>query len=132
MTEQQLSQYPEEVSRTTEPEEIWRNEVQDRLARYTRRRGRRIEGAYSMRFPFPAEEIAETVPVLPEVASAPAEVEPVPHPEVHAGEHEVAPEIEVAAETKGEASAPEVLREGEELVLHAPPADEDDDAAFVD
>src|SRR5271169_6214434 len=70
MTEQQLSQYPEEVSRTTEPEEIWRNEVQDRLARYKRRRGRRIEGAYTMRFPFPAEEATEPVPLAPEEAPA--------------------------------------------------------------
>ncbi len=132
MTEQQLSQYAEEVNRTTEPEEVWRNEVQDRLARYTRRRGRRIEGAYSMRFPFPAEEITETVPVQPEVTAAPAEVEPIPQPEVNAGKHKAAPEIEVPAEGKGEASVPEISQAGEDLVLQALPATEDDDAVFVD
>lgn len=36
--------------------DVWRNEVQARLERYKRRRGRRIEGAFSMRFPFPPDE----------------------------------------------------------------------------
>ncbi len=38
--------------------DIWRNEVQARLERYKRRRGRRIEGAFTMRFPFPSEQPA--------------------------------------------------------------------------
>ncbi len=38
--------------------DVWRDEVQARLERYKRRRGRRIEGAFTMRFPFPPEEPA--------------------------------------------------------------------------
>lgn len=40
----------------------WRNELQARLERYKRRRGRRIEGAFTMRFPFPPDEPAEAAP----------------------------------------------------------------------
>jgi len=42
--------------------DVWRNEVQARLERYKRRRGRRIEGAFTMRFPFPPEEPASAEP----------------------------------------------------------------------
>ncbi len=35
---------------------MWRNEVHARVAGYRSRRGRRIEGAFSMRFPFPPAE----------------------------------------------------------------------------
>ena len=66
MTEQQLSQY-DAVNESAEPADPWRNEVQDRLARYKRRRGRRIEGAFTMRFPFPADDPA--VPVEPSPAA---------------------------------------------------------------
>lgn len=63
MTEQQFS--PIEMNAAdgaVKPAtEVWRNEVQSRIARYKTRRGRRIEGAFSMRFPFPADEIAEPV-----------------------------------------------------------------------
>jgi uncharacterized RDD family membrane protein YckC len=38
--------------------DVWRDEVQARLEGYKRRRGRRIEGAFTMRFPFPPEEPA--------------------------------------------------------------------------
>ena len=38
--------------------DVWRDEVQARLERYKRRRGRRIEGAFTMRFPFPVEDPA--------------------------------------------------------------------------
>jgi len=38
--------------------DLWRNEVQARVAGYRTRRGRRIEGAFSMRFPFPPAEEA--------------------------------------------------------------------------
>ncbi len=51
MTEQQPS-----LDDSGPPPEIWRNEVQARLEHYKRRRGRRIEGAFTMRFPFPTEE----------------------------------------------------------------------------
>lgn len=42
--------------------DVWRDEVQARLERYKKRRGRRIEGAFTMRFPFPVEEPAEAAP----------------------------------------------------------------------
>ncbi len=76
MTEQQLSQY-EAVNGSAEPADPWRNEVQDRLARYKRRRGRRIEGAFTMRFPFPADDPAVPAEPSPEaiaVASAVADM----------------------------------------------------------
>jgi uncharacterized RDD family membrane protein YckC len=61
MTEQQFSSI-EAVSGTRDPvAELWRNEVQARIAGYQKRRGRRVEGAFSMRFPFPADEIIEPV-----------------------------------------------------------------------
>jgi len=66
MTEQQLSQYDAAIE-SAEPADPWRNEVQDRLARYKRRRGRRIEGAFTMRFPFPADD--PTVPADPSPAA---------------------------------------------------------------
>src|SRR5271157_1382079 len=33
--------------------DIWRKEIHSRVSRFRTRRGRRIEGAFSMRFPFP-------------------------------------------------------------------------------
>jgi len=38
--------------------DFWRTEIHSRVSRYRTRRGRRIEGAYSMRFPFPSTEPA--------------------------------------------------------------------------
>src|ERR1035438_4192033 len=61
MTEQQFSSI-EAADISAEPVvDLWRNEVQARIAGYKKRRGRRVEGAFSMRFPFPVEEIAEAV-----------------------------------------------------------------------
>ena len=55
--------------------EAWRKELHSHLARYRVRRGRRIEGAYSMRFPFPvvdavAEEKPPECPPLEEPATS--------------------------------------------------------------
>src|SRR5271165_5432577 len=36
--------------------DVWRNEIRSRVSRYRTRRGRRVEGAFSMRFPFPPAE----------------------------------------------------------------------------
>jgi len=75
MTEQQFSEY-EAVNHRAEPaEDVWRNEVQDRLARYKRRRGRRIEGAFTMRFPFPTDDVSEPAK---SVGTATALAEPAP------------------------------------------------------
>jgi uncharacterized RDD family membrane protein YckC len=56
MTEQQT--LPSEASgNLPQPtSDIWRKEVHARVSGYRTRRGRRIEGAYSMRFPFPPLE----------------------------------------------------------------------------
>ncbi|MFZ0704492.1 MAG: RDD family protein [Candidatus Korobacteraceae bacterium] len=56
--------------------DVWRNEVQDRLERYKRRRGRRIEGAFTMRFPFPPEELAEAAPQEEDDAEEPEQFNP--------------------------------------------------------
>jgi uncharacterized RDD family membrane protein YckC len=61
MTEQQFSSIEVAESSVEPVVALWRNEVQARIAGYKKRRGRRVEGAFSMRFPFPVEEIAEAV-----------------------------------------------------------------------
>jgi uncharacterized RDD family membrane protein YckC len=55
MTEQQMLRSDTSDSLPS-AEEVWRDEIQARVARYRTRRGRRIEGTYSMRFPFGPEE----------------------------------------------------------------------------
>jgi uncharacterized RDD family membrane protein YckC len=138
MTEQQLSQYAKEVNRTPESEDVWRNEVQDRLARYKHRRGRRIEGAYTMRFPFPAEEVAEAVPLptegVPAASPSPAETEAIPELEVYAGEQQATPDIMVADQAESEAVVREVPEGSNDFVLRASSAEaaEDEDTVFVD
>ena len=58
---------------------LWRNEVQARVAGYRNRRGRRIEGAFSMRFPFPPQEPELSAPysdaAVDLVTQHPSEVE---------------------------------------------------------
>lgn len=56
--------------------DVWRDEVQARLERYKRRRGRSIEGAYTMRFPFPAEEPVAVEPAEKTQQSATEQFEP--------------------------------------------------------
>jgi uncharacterized RDD family membrane protein YckC len=41
---------------------VWRSEIHARVAGYRRQRGRRIEGNFSMPFPFPSPEAAELMP----------------------------------------------------------------------
>lgn len=57
--------------------EVWRDEVQARLERYKRRRGRRIEGAFTMRFPFPPEESATVTSTEENQEAATEQFEPV-------------------------------------------------------
>ncbi|HEY5174107.1 MAG TPA: RDD family protein [Terriglobales bacterium] len=56
MTDQQTlgSEASGNLPQTTS--DIWRKEIHARVAGYRTRRGRRVEGAYSMRFPFPPLE----------------------------------------------------------------------------
>src|SRR5271167_686878 len=56
--EQQNSTADSANDSSEEPNPLWRNEVHARVAGYRSRRGRRIEGAFSMRFPFPPMEAA--------------------------------------------------------------------------
>ncbi len=137
MTEQQLSQFEDPVNPTLQPDEVWRNEVQDRLARYKRRRGRRIEGAFTMRFPFPVEEAALAIAPLPEIVSAEspllAEPESIPEPEIYAPEELAAAEISVAPEGEEETRVADVSQASNDFVLRAAPAEEaDEDTVFVD
>lgn len=138
MTEQQLSQ-DDAVNASADPAEPWRNEVQDRLARYKRRHARRIEGAYTMRFPFPVEEAAaeDTAEAaaassieLPELAAEPAPAQNVEF-EVTGAELPDRPESSQAA-----TAAPEFIATPEpasnDLILEPPQAVEEDDVPFVD
>ena len=59
MTEQQFSSIETRETSAEPAAELWRDEVQARIAGYQKRRGRRVEGAFSMRFPFPVDEIIE-------------------------------------------------------------------------
>jgi uncharacterized RDD family membrane protein YckC len=52
MTEPQYL-HSESDNIASQREEVWRKDVQARVDRYRTRRGRRVEGAFSMRFPFP-------------------------------------------------------------------------------
>ncbi len=77
MTEQQIVR-SEASDASPGPEEVWRDEIQARVARYRTRRGRRVEGTYSMRFPFvaPEEESAKAAQVETEPMVAVSDCEP--------------------------------------------------------
>src|SRR5271169_3099302 len=62
MTEQQYLR-SEGTDDASQPNtDVWRKEIHSRVAGYRSRRGRRIEGAFSMRFPFPPAEAAPSLP----------------------------------------------------------------------
>jgi len=126
MTEQQFSHY-EALNGPVEPaEDIWRNEVQDRLARYKRRRGRRIEGAYTMRFPFPADEQAEAEAAA-EISTPTSTAEPA-EPEAETKQQPVDESIETDAVEDGRevlgAKSEDVPAANVDLVLEPPAAPE--------
>jgi uncharacterized RDD family membrane protein YckC len=111
MTEQQM--LSSDTSDSSQPsDEIWRDEIQARVARYRTRRGRRIEGTYSMRFPFGAEEEAAK-------AAQPESSEDEPEPQITAPRPNFLENIEPAADsvpvidlsvsTANEATAPEIV-----------------------
>lgn len=135
MTEQQLSQY-EAAGGSAEPAELWRNEVQDRLARYKRRRGRRIEGAFTMRFPFPPNDTPEGAPAAQseeqELESAVELLEPL---------ETTAPQAPLTQESDAASiKVPVVPAESEvesvpapvDFVLESPPAVQDEAVPFLD
>ena len=126
MTEQQLSHY-DAMNESAEPADPWRNEVQDRLARYKRRRGRRIEGAFTMRFPFPADDPAvpvEPSPAAVAVATAVADMleEEAEQPVAAFAPLDVEPPAESPAEAAAKFASPSLgeLPVAADLVLEAP------------
>lgn len=138
MTEQQLSQNPA-ISGPAEPADPWRNEVQDRLARYKRRRGRRIEGAYTMRFPFPADDVTappESSPEALSVAAAVADVleQPVEQPDfaVQVLDDQQSAEFAVGVAEDVAPQAVEESLQSIELILEARSAGEADPGPFID
>jgi uncharacterized RDD family membrane protein YckC len=64
-------------------EKVWRDEIQARVARYRTRRGRRVEGTYSMRFPFGPEEQESSKTSQPS-ASVVTEAEELSHENLEA------------------------------------------------
>jgi uncharacterized RDD family membrane protein YckC len=94
--------------------DIWRNEVHSRVARFRTRRGRRLEGAFSMRFPFPpAEPVAATsgisaeTPVL-ELTTPVGEPVGSTEPEISANEAAAVHSPESTAEWAPDEGPPEL------------------------
>ena len=56
MTDQQTLRSEASGNSSPAANDIWRKEIHARVSGYRTRRGRRIEGAFSMRFPFPPLE----------------------------------------------------------------------------
>ena len=137
MTEQQLSQY-QALNGSAEPADPWRNEVQDRLAHYKRRRGRRIEGAFTMRFPFPADDVTILAEPSPEATAVAVAVTDVHAPKVEPADF-VSPanaeqQTGFAVAIAEEATLPafEESPQSIELILEAPLAEELEPGPFVD
>jgi len=131
MTEQQRSQR-NAGNRSVETPDVWRNEVQDRLARYKRRRGRRIEGAYTMRFPFPSDDaLSASVPTTDadQQAEAAGHVQPAKTTAVLPGAHDEQADTVDRALTVERVTQPVAVVD---LVLEAPPTVEEEPAPFVD
>ncbi len=75
MTELHYSPPDAAVDSGQPSKDVWRKEVHSRVARFRTRRGRRIEGAFSMRFPFPpTESVAATSAASGEPSLAPSDV----------------------------------------------------------
>ncbi len=120
MTEQQMLRSG--TSDSSEPtEEIWRNEIQDRVARYRTRRGRRLEGTYSMRFSFDGEE--ETAKARQSAASVVADAAPeVNEPEIAASRPDFLEDIETARAPMMDLTVPKVERAASPEILLSPGA----------
>src|ERR1017187_3342997 len=89
MTDQQTSRSETSGNLSQTTTDVWRKEIHARVAGYRTRRGRRIEGAYTMRFPFP--------PLEPDV-SGPATIAPEDSPsQEQAGEASMATGAQTSA-----------------------------------
>ncbi len=90
--------------------DIWRNEIHSRIAHFRNRRARRIEGAFSMRFPFPPGE---------EVAQPPEVEAPAKSPERNIRVTGIAAETAPPSVTVVAPAQPEVTEES--IVATGPP-----------
>lgn len=70
MIDQQTLRSETPVDSPEPSDEQWRSEIHARVARYRNRRGRRLEGTYSMRFPFSAGEEQPDTSSQPRTPSA--------------------------------------------------------------
>lgn len=88
MNDQQTlpSENPADLSQ--EHDDLWRDEIHSRVAGYRTRRGRRVEGAFSMRFPFPP---SESEPAAELSDSEDGEEATVPEMELVAGDAQILP-----------------------------------------
>lgn len=89
--EQPTSTAPISQDETDAPPSMWRDEVQARVAGYRSRRGRRIEGAFSMRFPFPPAEAQPSAPQSEMKSEGASESLPVESAAVEVGDECASP-----------------------------------------
>jgi len=88
MTDQLSLRSNSEDTSPQSPDSRWRTEITERVAGYRHRRGRRIEGAFSMRFPFPPATAAEAD------SEAPQEVDGGEEEQSHAADSTAASAVE--------------------------------------
>ena len=139
MTEQQMLRSETSDSSSQSPEELWRNEIQARVARYKTRRGRRVEGTYSMRFPFGATE-EETRNAI-EVAAVEVAVEAVDNVEIDTSGEDVcvveepdvvaSPALEVKLPDSNEEVVPAAVIAAEETSTPSSIQVEEQDSEFL-
>jgi uncharacterized RDD family membrane protein YckC len=141
MTEHQFSAL-NAVENSAEPAaDLWRHEVQARIAGYKKRRGRRVEGAFSMRFPFPADEVVaaiEPAEIISAIAEPAIELEAripeadlVPGPPVRFFEVSELPQIDSAEIMPGPLASPEIAA-AEVVELGLEPLPEPEPEPYVD
>ena len=99
MTDQQPLRSTSDPASPQSSDNRWRTEITDRVAGYRHRRGRRIEGAFSMRFPFPPVASADAT------AESPSLRQSVESPEPSAVSPVAALVVEATPETKPDSSS---------------------------
>jgi uncharacterized RDD family membrane protein YckC len=80
MIDQQVLRSETAVDSSQSSDDLWRKEVQSRVAGYRRRRGRPLGGAFSMRLTFPDDEAETALPAsaaLPAVTASQSSASPV-------------------------------------------------------
>src|SRR5208283_2871660 len=118
MTDQQTLRSEASGNSSPTTNDIWRKEIHARVSGYRTRRGRRIEGAFSMRFPFPPLEpdVSSSVTIAP---AEPPNQEPLVEASTATAAQTSATEDAVAeicdVEPELAAAEPEVVPMGPEL-----------------